>query len=71
MILTLSNKISMKDLSQRQGARVKKIKILEEPEVSYYDEEGPHPLFSGLSVEEFLLLTNCSFSELKHRKKAC
>ena len=51
---------------------MKKIKILEEPEVSYYDDEvDPHPLFSGLSVEEFLLLTNCSFSELKHRKKAC
>ena len=71
IILTLSNKISMKDLSQRQGARVKKIKILEEPEVSYYDEEDPQPLFVGLSGEEFLLLTNCSFYEFKHRKSAC
>merc|ERR1712081_116868 len=70
IILTLSNKISMKDLSQRQGTRMKKIKILEEPEVSYYDEEDPQPLCSGLSGEEFLLLTNCSFYELKHRKCA-
>ena len=68
IILTLSNKISMKDLSQRQGARVKKIKILEEPEVSYYDEEDPQPLFLGLSGEEFLLLANCSGNELKLRK---
>ena len=60
----------MKDLYQRQGARVKKIKILEEPEVSYYNEEDPQPLFLGLSGEEFLLLTNCSFCELKHRKCA-
>ena len=60
----------MKELSQRQGTRVKKIKILEKPEVSYYDQENLQPLFSGLSGEEFLLLTNCSFCELKHRKCA-
>merc|ERR1712081_58992 len=65
IILTLSNKMSMKDLSQRQGTRVKRIKILEEPEVSYFDEEDPQPLFVGLSGDEFLLLTNCSFYELK------
>ena len=61
----------MKHLSKKQGIRMKKIKILEEPEVSYYDEEDPQPLFLGLSAEEFLLLTNCSFYELKHRKSAC
>jgi len=49
---------------------MKKIKILEEPEVSHYNENDPPPLFLGLSGEEFLLLTNCSSTELKHRKKA-
>merc|ERR1711954_243939 len=49
IILTLSNKISLRDLSQRQGTRVKKI--------SNYDQENLQPLFSGLSGEEFLLLT--------------
>ena len=47
---------------------MKKIKILEEQEVSYYDEEDPQPLFLGLSGEEFLLLANCSGNELKLRK---
>merc|ERR1712112_608498 len=39
IILTLSNKISMNDLSQKQGIRMKKIKILEEPEVIFFDGE--------------------------------
>ena len=70
IILTLSNKLSINNLPQKQGIRMKKIKILEKPEVSHYNEnEEDGPLFLNLSGEEFTLLTNSSGTEIKHRKK--
>ena len=57
-------------MPQKQGIRMKKIKIIEEPEVSYYNgNEEDSPLFLNLTGEEFTLLTNSSGTEIKHRKK--
>merc|ERR1712112_475963 len=59
IILTLSNKLSINNLPQKQGIRMKKIKIIEKPQVSHYNEdEEDGPLFLNLTGEEFTLLTN-------------
>ena len=69
IILTLSNKLSINNLPQKQGIRMKQIKIIEKPEVSYYNEdEEDGPLFLNLTGEEFTLLTNSSGTEIKYRK---